>query len=169
VEEVTERTVESVRQHLLRFHIPRRGRLREGGDRHDATCGFNLGLGFRGFIAHPYRPFSLASNRQLDLLELPLVIQDKAVFQCEWSHEERMRACRNVLAQLKRWGGAGAVLWHSDAVNAKRYPALFRVYEEIVDWVVSEGGFVGSMREVGEWWRRRQEKVEVVCRVRKRA
>ncbi|MGD0229048.1 MAG: polysaccharide deacetylase family protein [Syntrophorhabdales bacterium] len=167
VEEVTKRDIRSVRQHRLRFHIPDTWEAQErAGIANDSTCGFNLGLGFRALIAHPYRPFSLKHNRPLGILELPLVIQDKGILRLGWSHEERVRESVKVLDEVKKWGGAAAILWHSDSVNDRRYPALLQTYEEIIDWAISQGAFVGSMSEVEDWWRRRQQQVEVTCRTR---
>ena len=69
--------VRGVRFHYLRHDahatLPELDRL---GFAYDSSQGYADGPGMRAGLSHPYRPYHLAADRPLDMLELPLVVMD---------------------------------------------------------------------------------------------
>jgi len=65
------------RQHWLRFRTPRTWRhLEQVGLQHDSTMSYVEHEGFRCGTCHPFRPFDVEQDRELDIWEVPLILKD---------------------------------------------------------------------------------------------
>lgn len=68
------------RQHYLRFDVPNTWKHWEQARfSYDSTMGYADHEGFRCGTCHRYRPFDLELNRELKLLELPLIVMDSTL------------------------------------------------------------------------------------------
>jgi peptidoglycan/xylan/chitin deacetylase (PgdA/CDA1 family) len=128
------------------------------GFAYDTTLGFPDSPGFRAGIAHPFRPWDLAADRPLDLIEIPLALMDVS-FEDRYLGLSARHAEGHVLA-LVEWaaehGGGFAVLWHTDRFD--RWPAAGwdRLYARLIDAVHDHGGACIS---AGELAREAQERL----------
>lgn len=65
------------RNHCLQFKVPNTWEvIRNAGFKYDSTFCYMDMIGFRNGMCHPFRPFDLIMNREIDVLEIPLTIQD---------------------------------------------------------------------------------------------
>ncbi|OPY69596.1 MAG: hypothetical protein A4E57_01081 [Syntrophorhabdaceae bacterium PtaU1.Bin034] len=152
----------SVRHHLLQFNANDTWEAQERVRiEYDSTYGFNDHVGFRSCFCHPYKPFSLTKKREINVWEIPLVIQDKALFRMGGSYEEMLDTCLRALKEVQKWGGVAALLWHSDAVRVRRYPRLFDLYRSLLEWASQQSAFIGSIADAGDWWKAQMPEVRI--------
>src|SRR5437868_3322358 len=81
IEKASGRAATTIRQHNLIFDVRYTPRNQaQAGFRADSTMGSNRGIGFRCGTAFPFPIYDLAADAPLDLLEVPMMIQDCVVF-----------------------------------------------------------------------------------------
>ena len=124
--------------------------LAQHGFRYDSTLGFPDTPGFRAGIAHPFRPWDLASDRPLDVIEVPLALMDVS-FDDRYLGLPARQAEGHVLA-LVEWaaehGGGFAVLWHTDRFDRWTAAGWDRLYARLIDAVHDHGGACVSAGEL---------------------
>lgn len=117
--------------------------LPELGIRYDATLGFPDALGFRAGIAQPFRPWDVATDRPLDLVEIPLAAMDVTLGAERYLGLSAQEAERRLLALLDRaaeHGGGFAVLWHTDRFDRATAQGWDRLYLRLIDAVREREG-----------------------------
>src|SRR5665647_2840379 len=89
LEVVLGKKVLGFRNHYLRFKTPDSWEiLADASFRYDSTFGHSNSAGFRNGMCHPFRPYNLKEDREIRILEIPLVIMDVALFAISKSFEE---------------------------------------------------------------------------------
>ncbi|NWG08346.1 MAG: hypothetical protein HXY35_16845 [Chloroflexi bacterium] len=121
------------RQHFLRFKVPDTWRdWQQTGMQYDSTLGYADREGFRCGTCHPYRPFDLENDREMQLLEIPLIVMDTTLIEYRkltlaQSHDrilELARACVEV-------EGMFTLLWHNVTMVGK-HAAWGNMYANIL-------------------------------------
>jgi len=132
------------RYHFLRVDPHRNlAPLERLGFRYDTSLGFAAAPGFRAGIAHPFRPWDLARDRPLDLVEIPLAAMDTTFASAQYLGLSAAAAERPLLELLDRaaeLGGGFAVLWHSGRFDAATAQGWDRLYERLLDGVRERDG-----------------------------
>jgi peptidoglycan/xylan/chitin deacetylase (PgdA/CDA1 family) len=124
---------------------------------YDSTLGFPDTPGFRAGIAQPFRPWSLADERPLDLIEIPLALMDVS-FDDRYLGLPARRAEMHVLSLVEwaaRHGGGFAVLWHTDRFDRWTAAGWDRLYARLIDAVHENGGACLSAGELAQEARER--------------
>lgn len=121
------------RQHYLRFKVPDTWRNWERvGLRYDTTMGYADYEGFRCGTCHPFRPFDLGEDRQLNLWEHPLVVMDGTlVAQRSMSPSEGEATILTLARRCKHVGGEFTLLWHNSSLDWE-YRTWRPVYERVL-------------------------------------
>jgi hypothetical protein len=150
--ELTGQSEVGVRMHWLYFGESSPKALDEAGLSYDSTFGYNDAVGFRGGTAQVFCP---APAR--DLLELPLNIQDTAMFyptRMNLSETEAMDSCRRLIQFTLLFGGALTVNWHTRSLSPERLWGDFyaRLLEEVKNYRV----WFGTALEIVSWFRTRR-------------
>jgi hypothetical protein len=106
------------RQHALRFQVPNTWRHWEQvGLTYDSTMGYADQEGFRCGTCHPFRPFDVEQNRELDLWEWPLVVMDCTLYKYRKLAPEQGEARMLELAQrCRQVEGTFTLLWHNSVL-----------------------------------------------------
>jgi hypothetical protein len=106
------------RQHLLRFRVPDTWRCwRDAGLKYDATLGFADMEGFRAGTCHPYQPFDLTADREIDIWELPLVVMDATLKNYRRMSPAAAEARIMELAtRCAAVHGVFSILWHNSSL-----------------------------------------------------
>jgi len=113
------------------------------GLRYDSTLGFPDAPGFRAGIAQPFRPWDLAAERPLDLVEVPLAAMDVTLGEDRYLGLDVQEAEGRLLGLLDRaaeQGGGFAVLWHTDRFDPGTARGWDRLYTRLLDAVRERGG-----------------------------
>jgi len=112
------------RQHYLRFAVPDTWRhWVEAGLSYDATLGFADHEGFRCGTCHPFRPFDVAADREIDLVEFPLIAMDATLRHHRGlSPQETERRLHFLAGECRRVGGTFTLLWHNSSLEGAWRP-----------------------------------------------
>jgi hypothetical protein len=152
--------VTTTRQHFLHWDVRRTPRAQEeAGFRVDTTLGFNRVVGFRAGTSFPFHQFDAEGSGRLGLLEVPLVIQDVALFREQGPRLELERACsvaRELIDAVEAVGGVVTLLFHPDRFVEPDWLAL---YEWCLDYALERRAWVTSLAHVDDWWRRRESQL----------
>lgn len=152
VQEASNANASGVRMHWL-YRTPQTyAVLDAAGFEYDATFGFNDAVGFRGGTGQAFRP--LGVDR---LVELPLIIQDTALFLARRMHldeEDAFALCRRVIAEARTFGCGLAVLWHLRSLAPERCWDGF--YSRLLAYLDGEGAWMAPAGEVVRFYRHRR-------------
>jgi Family of unknown function (DUF7033) len=149
--------VTGVRYHYLRalYHetLPM---LEQAGFAYDTTLAFAEHEGFRCGCSFPFRPYSLAQERPLDLVELPLAVMDGTL---QESHYRDLgaavaeKAAAAVLARALRSGGAVSLLWHNNRFDKRVSRGYDKVYWRLLDQALARGAWCTSAADIVARWK----------------
>ena len=153
----TGRPVTGVRFHYLRalYHetLPL---LEQAGFEYDTTMAFAEHEGFRCGCSFPLRPYSLAEERPLDLVELPLAVMDGTLQEPHYrglAAADAERAAAAVLARALRSGGAVSLLWHNNRFDRRVSRGYDAVYWRLVDQALAHGARCGGAADIVARWK----------------
>ena len=109
------------RQHFLRFRVPQTWRLWEAaGLSYDSTVGFADHEGFRCGTCQPYNPFDIEQDRQLGLIEIPLIVMEGTLKQYRrLSPEEGKVRVLTLARRCKQVNGIFTLLWHNASLHGE--------------------------------------------------
>lgn len=153
LENIISDDIRSVRQHYLHYdpHLTPQAH-HEAGFEFDSTLGFNKNIGFRRGSSYPWNVKDLHTGEKLDTLEIPLVIQDTALFRDRGLGLNKRYALDYVemLAdEVAETGGVLTLSWHPSNISKDMW---FEVYREALEMLDDKKGWFGSVQEVGEKW-----------------
>jgi hypothetical protein len=101
------------RPHYLRFKIPDTwNNFKDIGITHD-SIGYPDHEGFRFGTCHPFHPFNLEEEREIDILEYPLIIMDTTLKHYRNMEIEVAKVqIRRLAERCRNVGGIFTILWH---------------------------------------------------------
>jgi hypothetical protein len=148
------------RQHYLHFDIGRTPEVQaRSGLRVDSTLGFNRNIGFRAGTSLPFHHFDLANRETLDVLELPLVVQDGALFgrnALELDHEMARRTIIKFTDTVAEVGGVLTLLFHPHSLAD---PGVRDLYRFSLEYAAGAGGWLASLGSIASWWKKREQRI----------
>jgi hypothetical protein len=118
------------RQHYLRWCPETWLHWEACGLAYDSTLGFADQVGFRAGTCFPYRPWVISENREVDLIEIPLIVMDCTPYMyMGLTPDDCLRTTDECITRCKIVGGVFTLLWHNtSAVN----PPYSRLYVPIM-------------------------------------
>jgi hypothetical protein len=152
IQEASKVNASGVRMHWLYFTPQTWAVLESAGFDYDSTFGFNDAIGFRGGTGQAFRPLGVEQ-----LIELPLIIQDTALFLARRRHldeEDAFLLCRRVIAEARTFGCGLAVLWHLRSLAPERCWDGF--YTRLLAHLDGEGAWMAPAGEVVSFYRQRR-------------
>lgn len=152
IREVTGQSDVGIRMHWLYWKESSPAILEEAGFTYDSTFGYNDAVGFRAGTTQPFCPLNAEH-----LLELPLNIQDSALFYRDrmmLSEAEAMDACKEVINTISSAGGALTVNWHTRSLSPERLWGEF--YAELLEEIQKRRVWFGTARDIVAWFRKRR-------------
>jgi hypothetical protein len=150
--EVTDQDRIGIRMHWLYFDGDSPSILEHAGYDYDSTCGYNESIGFKNGTSQPFRPKGATK-----LLELPMVIQDTALF-----YPRRMRLnetkawdiCKIALDNIVKVGGVITLSWHTRSLSPERLWGKF--YKKLLDELLNRKAWFGTAIQIVDWFRIRR-------------
>jgi hypothetical protein len=121
------------RQHYLRWS-PQTWLDWESCDlRYDSSVGFADQIGFRAGTSFPYRPWCWTKNREVNLIEVPLILMDcTPVKYMRLDKHEGLKRVRALVRRVEETGGVFTLLWHNTTLLDPGYDGW---YEAILDFL----------------------------------
>ncbi|MEZ5125930.1 MAG: glycosyltransferase [Thermoleophilia bacterium] len=154
-------SVRGMRYHYLRclYHetLPM---LEEAGFDYDTSLAFAEHEGYRCGCSFPYRPYDLARDRALNLVELPLAVMDGTLQQAHYrglAASEAEAAAGVVLDRLPDSGGAASILWHNNRFDRRVAMGYDDVYWRLLDRLRELAVWMAPAEEIVTRWRREME------------
>src|SRR6202012_3833622 len=108
-------------------------------------------VGFRAGTTQPFCPLGAKS-----LLELPLNIQDSAMFysdRMKLSEKDALNICKDVIRSASASGGSLTVNWHTRSLSPERLWGDF--YSELLSEIQKYSVWFGKARDIVSWFRKR--------------
>ena len=142
------------RNHYLRFKTPDTWNLlHKAGFKYDTTLGYTDQVGFRNGMCHPFKPFDLNTNKQNDILEIPLIIMDGTLKNYMGLNVvESWNLCKILIDTVKDFGGVITILWHNTYFDDVYHKGWGKLYEKILGFCYEEGAWITSGEEITKWW-----------------
>lgn len=121
------------RQHYLRFDVPGTWRIwEEAGLLYDSTAGYADHEGFRCGTCHPFRPFDLQENREMNLWERPLTMMDGTLKGYrQLAPDQVVEHVLQLANRCKQVGGEFVLLWHSVS-SQKEWRPSGKIYRQLL-------------------------------------
>jgi hypothetical protein len=152
--------VTTSRQHWLHWEITGTpARQEAAGLRADSTLGFNRNVGFRAGTSLPFRWWDAEAGRPLDLIQLPLVVQEAALTAANALELDRAGAIavwERLLERVSDTGGVATLLVHPHALAD---PIVEALYREAVAEAVRAGAWVATLAQIDAHWRAREARL----------
>ncbi|WP_367121914.1 polysaccharide deacetylase family protein [Methanohalophilus sp. DAL1] len=141
------------RNHYLRFKVPDTWELlSKAGFKYDTTLGYSDKPGFRNGMCHPFKPYNLNTNEECNILEIPLVIMDGAMFSCSKTFETAWQYSKDIIDTVERYNGVITLLWHNNVFNCPFRDDWKKLYEKILKCCYEKDAWMTSGEEIFEWW-----------------
>jgi len=153
IREMTGQSKIGVRMHWLYFDKESPKILDRAGFSYDSTFGYNDALGFRAGTTQVFSPPDVEQ-----LLELPLNIQDTALFypsRMNLTELKAINSCKQLLKITATMGGVVTVNWHTRSLSPERLWGDF--YATLLDEMRCYRVWFGTAQEIVAWFRNRRE------------
>ncbi|MDQ1252633.1 MAG: hypothetical protein QG646_1765 [Euryarchaeota archaeon] len=153
VEAVLGKKIVGFRNHYLRFRTPDSWELlADAGFTYDSTFGHSNSIGFRNGMCHPFRPYNLKTDREINILEIPLVVMDVALFAVSKSYEEAWKYTKKLIDITASLNGVITLLWHNFIFGCSFRKDWIRLYEKVLSYSSMRGAWITSGEEIYRWW-----------------
>src|SRR5205823_6703419 len=126
------------------------------GIRADSSLGFNRNIGFRAGTSLPFRHFDLRTGRSINVLEIPLIIQESPLLSTDALELDRqlaLRTVRSFLDEIARQSGILTILFHPHSLVNADFLAIFR---HTIEYGLERGAWFASANDIDRWWRERE-------------
>lgn len=124
---------------------------------YDTSLAFAEHEGFRCGCSFPFRPYCLAEERPLDLIEVPLAVMDGTLQEPHYRDLDAAAAesaAAAVLGRAQCSGGAVSLLWHNNRFDKRVSRGYDQVYWNLVDQALTHNAWLTSAGEIVAHWRR---------------
>jgi peptidoglycan/xylan/chitin deacetylase (PgdA/CDA1 family) len=143
-----------IRMHFLRFEVPETWKLIANlGFKYDSTFGYPDMPGFRNGMCHPFRPYDLRTENEIDILEIPLNIIDGTLF--GYLHLEPIQAWKTIeklIEVTERNRGVITILWHNHTFDEIYWKQWSKVYEKTLQLLEKKNAWMTSGKEIHSFW-----------------
>lgn len=131
------------RQHYLRFDVDTTWKYWDlAGLKYDSTVGYAEHEGFRCGTCHPFRPFDIDGDRELEIIEIPLIVMEATLKSYRGlTYEEGLASILELIDKCRGVEGVFTLLWH----NA----SIYRGWEKWFDGVYKRILNGNTIRETG--------------------
>jgi hypothetical protein len=144
-------TVGGYRNHFLRFQVPATWEsLAEAGFRYDTTLGYPDTPGFRNGMCHPFRPFDLRTNREMDILEIPLCMMDQS--QELFPPPDLWERLAVMMDRVAACHGVMTVLFHTPIFMSAAHQTHLQIYRKLLARARERNGWIAPAGEIAGWW-----------------
>ena len=155
LEKVLNKKVVGYRNHYLMFSIPDTWEyLAKAGYKYDATIGNNRVIGFKNGMCHPFKPFSVQTGEEIDIIELPMVLADFTLLTANLPAKRIWEIAKSMIDSVEKSNGVATLLWHNDVFSAPFRKDWVRIYEKILDYCRSKNAWMTSGDRISEWVRK---------------
>lgn len=153
LEDILGSNIVGYRNHYLRFKMPDTWEhLSKAGFKYDATFGYHDCIGFRNGMCHPFKPFNLNTKKEIDILEIPLNIMDRTLFEnyMRLDTKTAWMLAKKMIDTVENYNGVITFLWHNTYMQGNG----LKFYEKILKYCSEKNAWITSGKEIYEFWER---------------
>jgi peptidoglycan/xylan/chitin deacetylase (PgdA/CDA1 family) len=149
LEQVLGRKVTGFRNHYLRFKVPDSWEaLTKAGFEYDTTLGYNDIVGFRNGMCHPFKPYNLYTDKEINILEIPLALMDGTLFNSVGSYDGAWKMTKRLIDTVASCCGVLTLNWHTNSFNCPFRDSYPRLYENILAYCHEKGAWMTCGEEI---------------------
>jgi len=154
LEEIIGKKIIGYRNHFLRFKVPDTWKiLSEAGFKYDTTFGYSATVGFRNGMCHPFKPFDLNENKEINIIEIPLIIMDETLFSnMNLSIEKAWKVCKKLIDIVEKLNGVLTILWHNTSFDKIYHTGWKKIYEEILSYSYERNAWLTNCENIFRVW-----------------
>lgn len=160
IESIIGEKISGVRNHVLRFKIPDSWELlAKAGFEYDTSYGYYDMIGFRNGMCHPFQPFNLNKNKKIEILEIPLNIQDMTfLMHMKTDVSDSWRHIKNLIDITEKFNGILTILWHNWTFSLPTsYGGIFKkewtiLYEKILDYSSKKNAWLTTAKDIYDYY-----------------
>lgn len=153
LEKVAGKEVIGYRNHYLMFKFPDTWELlAKAGFKYDTTLGYSDMVGFRNGLCFPFKPFNINTNEEINILEIPLIIMDGALFSSLTSSGKAWEDAKILIDTVEKYNGVLTLLWHNSAFNCPFREKTFKFYKRILEYLYERNAWITSGENILKWW-----------------
>jgi hypothetical protein len=151
LEKVMNKKVTGYRNHYLRFRVPDTFEyLQSAGFRYDSTLGYADCIGFRNGMCHPFKPYNLTTQREIDILEIPLHIMDDSLDRyMKLDAGKSWEMTKQLIDTVEMYHGTLTILWHNYSFIGEQRT----LYEKILNYCREKDAWMTSGEQISTWWK----------------
>lgn len=122
------------RQHYLRFDVNTTWKYWEKARlKYDSTVGYTEQEGFRCGVCHPFRPFDIDEDRELDIIEIPLIVMDVTLRSYRnLTVKQGLNSILDLINKCKEVEGVFTLLWHNTTICRDWEEWFDKVYKKVL-------------------------------------
>ncbi len=144
--------VVTVRQHFLHYDVRVTPRIQtEAGFQYDSTLGFNNNVGFRFGTCYPWRLYDIQNEKELTLIEVPLIVEDVALLNqakgMGLDEDIALLYIEQITEEVKKVGGILTLLWHPNHIIRSEW---WNLYLKVLKYLEDRNAWFGSVQNVAE-------------------
>jgi len=153
LEQELDKKVIGYRNHYLRFQVPDTWeKLAKAGFGYDTTLGYSEMVGFRNGMCHPFMPYNLRADREINILEIPMAIMDDTLFESVQSYERALMLTKRLIDTVALYNGVICLNWHSESFNCPFKNMREIMYNEILEYCACKSAWMTSGEKIWRWW-----------------
>jgi len=150
LENAVQQEVVSIRQHYLHYDIRITPKIQaQAGFKYDSTLGFNDNVGFRFGTCIPWSLWEMESEKELSIVEVPLIVQDTALLDntkgMRLDEDTAFRYIQHLAEQVEAVGGVITLSWHPEYIVR---PMWWRLYARSLQFFKKRNAYMGGMKEI---------------------
>lgn len=150
LEKVLHKTVIGYRNHYLRFRVPDTWEhLHNAGFRYDSTLGYADCIGFRNGMCHPFKPYNLTTQCEIDILEIPLTLMDNTLDQyMKLDASNAWEITKRLIDTVEQYHGVLTLVWHNTSFIGEQK----KFYEKILKYCAEKGAWMTNGEEIYQFY-----------------
>jgi peptidoglycan/xylan/chitin deacetylase (PgdA/CDA1 family) len=145
-------SIKGVRNHFLRFSVPRTWEVLSQFFKYDSTYGYADHVGFRNGMCHPFKPCTL-DGKVINIWEIPLTIMDTTLLKyMDADAREALEWIKLLIKKVKRVRGIITLLWHNITLDELIYGNYAKLYKALLRYFETQGAWLTSCGELYNYW-----------------
>ncbi|AKB34380.1 hypothetical protein MSSIH_3690 [Methanosarcina siciliae HI350] len=151
LEKVLGKEVIGYRNHYLRFIVPNTWEfLSKAGFKYDSTFGYSDCAGFRNGMCHPFRPYNVETEKEIEILEIPLTIMDRTLQEnyMKLGLERAWELTKRLIDIVEECKGVITILWHNTEMRGEN----LKFYENVLKYCYENNAWLTSGENICNFW-----------------
>jgi len=151
LENASDFKIKGVRNHFLRFSVPKTWEVLSQFFKYDSTYGYADHVGFRNGMCHPFKPCTL-DGEIINIWEIPLTVMDTTFIKyMDADAREAFEWIKLLVKKVERVRGVITLLWHNTTFDELAHSDYAKLYKALLHYFKAKGAWLTSCGELITW------------------